>query len=46
MQSVDGMEPQAYLPNEFTELPQAASIEAIVALLPISNDGGIFARVS
>jgi transposase len=41
----NGIEPYAYLRTVFTELPQAASVEEIEALLPVPNVGEASTRV-
>jgi transposase len=42
----NGIEPYAYLRTVFTELPNATSVEAIEALLPVSADDDSLAKVS
>ncbi len=42
----NGIEPYAYLRTVFTELPNAASVEEIEALLPVPTDGDSLAKVS
>ena len=42
----NGIEPYAYLRTVFTELPNATSVEAIEALLPVPADDDSLAKVS
>lgn len=42
----NSIEPYAYLKTVFTELPNAASVEEIEALLPMPADGDSLAKVS
>lgn len=41
-----GIEPYAYLRTVFTELPNATSVDAIEALLPVPADDDSLAKVS
>jgi transposase len=45
MAKANGIEPYAYLRTVFTELPQATSVEAIEALLPVPTDSEDSAQV-